>query len=132
MSPRALLIDDAEDILAIARLSLERIGGWEVLPVVSGAAALQAARHDGPFDAVLLDVMMPGMDGPTTLALLRANGLPADVPIVFLTARAQAAERESLLSLGAAGVITKPFDPLRLPSELEGFVERAHSGASDR
>jgi len=68
MSPRLLLVDDAPDIRAIACLSLERVGGWTVLAVASGPAALEAARDDGPFDAVLLDVMMPGMDGPSTLS----------------------------------------------------------------
>jgi CheY-like chemotaxis protein len=125
MSPRLLLVDDAEDIRAIACMSLERLGGWSVVPVASGAAALQAARRDGPFDAVLLDVMMPGMDGPSTLARLRADGLPTEVPVIFLTAKTQAADRERLASLGATGVITKPFDPLTLAAQLGELLERA-------
>jgi two-component system, OmpR family, response regulator len=122
MSPRLLLVDDAEDIRMIACLSLERVGGWTVVPVASGQAALAAVAHDGQFDAVLLDVMMPGMDGPTTLERLRADGLPAAVPVVFLTAKAQTAERARLAALGAAGVIAKPFDPLSLPCELAALL----------
>jgi CheY-like chemotaxis protein len=123
MSPRLLLVDDAEDIRMISCISLERVGGWMVVPVASGEAALKALEHEGPFDAVLLDVMMPGMDGPSTLRQLRAHGLPAAVPVVFLTAKAQSAERQRLMSLGVAGVIAKPFDPLKLPDELTRLLE---------
>jgi two-component system, OmpR family, response regulator len=123
VSPRLLLVDDAQDIRAIACLSLERVGGWTVHAVSCGQAALAAAREDGPFDAVLLDVMMPGMDGPTTLERIREAGLPAAVPVVFLTAKAQTADRRRLGSLGAAGVIAKPFDPLTLPRELGRLLE---------
>lgn len=123
MSPRLLLVDDAEDIRTIACISLDRVGGWTVVPVASGQAALDAAERDGPFDAVLLDVMMPGMDGPSTLERLRAHGLPVEVPVVFLTAKAQDAERQRLISIGAAGVIAKPFDPLILSDELKQLLE---------
>lgn len=122
MSRRLLLVDDAQDIREIARLSLERIGGWTVVAVASGAQALEAVERDGPFDAVLLDVMMPGMDGPTTLRELRAGGLTSTTPVVFLTAKTQSAERRRLDALGAAGVIAKPFDPLTLAADLERLV----------
>ncbi len=127
MSKRLLLVDDAPEIRLIAGMSLERVGGWTVVSVADGEAALDMARSDGKFDAVLLDVMMPGMDGPTTLARLRAGGLPAEVPVVFLTAKTQASELRRLLSLGAAGVIAKPFDPLTLPDELEQLLTLASS-----
>jgi two-component system OmpR family response regulator len=123
MSPRLLLVEDEEDIRAIACMSLERVGGWTVVPVASGQAALEAAESDGPFDVVLLDVMMPGMDGPATLEGLRTCGLAAEVPVVFLTGKVQTADRRRLHSLGAAGVIAKPFDPLTLPDELERLLE---------
>lgn len=123
MSRRLLLVDDAEDIRMISCISLERVGGWTVVSVASGEAALDALEHKGPFNAVLLDVMMPGMDGPSTFQQLRARGLPATVPVIFLTAKAQSAERQRLMSLGAAGVIAKPFDPLKLPDELAQFLE---------
>jgi two-component system OmpR family response regulator len=119
---RLLLVDDAEDIRAIARLSLEQVGGWNVVSVASGSDALRVLREDGPFDVVLLDVMMPGMDGPATLARMRADGLQADTRVVFLTAKAQGADRRRLEALGAAGVIAKPFDPMILPRELERLL----------
>lgn len=122
MNRRLLLVDDAQDIRAIACLSLERIGDWAVVPVASGQEALDALANDGPFDAVLLDVMMPGMDGPTTLRRLRDAGLPAQTPVVFLTAKAQSAEWLGLAAMGAAGVIAKPFDPVRLPAELREML----------
>ena len=122
MSPRLLLVDDAEDIRLIAALSLERVGDWTVVPTASGEAALKALEQEGPFDAVLLDVMMPSMDGPATLRQLRARGLPTAVPVVFLTAKAQSSERQRLMSLGATGVISKPFDPLKLPDELKRLI----------
>jgi CheY-like chemotaxis protein len=124
MSRRLLLVDDAQDIRAIARMSLERIGGWTVVAVASGLQALEAVRRDGPFDAVLLDVMMPGMDGPTTLCELRAGGLVGATPVVFLTAKTQAADQRRLDALGAAGIIAKPFDPLTLADDLERLVGR--------
>jgi two-component system, OmpR family, response regulator len=123
MSRRLLLVEDDEDIRTIARVSLERVGGWTVVPVASGEAALEAAASEGPFDVVLLDVMMPGMDGPATLEGLGTGGLAPEVPVVFLTAKVQAADRRRLCSLGAAGVIAKPFDPLTLPDELDQLVE---------
>jgi CheY-like chemotaxis protein len=122
VSRRLLLVEDEDAIRTIARLSLERVGGWTVIAAASGRAALEVADDDGPFDAVLLDVMMPGLDGPATLAQLRARSLPAQVPVVFMTAKAGAAEAERLRALGAAGVIAKPFDPLTLPADLERFL----------
>jgi two-component system, OmpR family, response regulator len=119
MSPRLLLVDDDDDIRTIARMSFERIGGWTVVDVSSGQDALEAVSRDGPFDAVVLDVMMPGLDGPATLARLRDGVLPPAVPIVFLTAKIDRADREALVALGAVGTLRKPFDPMTLPAELE-------------
>lgn len=124
MSGRLLLADDEEAIRTIACMSLERIGGWSVISVSSGEAALEAAQDDGPFDAVLLDVMMPGLDGPATLARLREGVLLPSVPVVFLTAKVGAADREQLLALGAAGVLAKPFDPMTLPADLGEILNR--------
>lgn len=120
MSPRLLLVDDDEAIREIARISLERLGGWEVVEAGSGAEAVAVA--EGGFDAVVLDVMMPGLDGPATLAALRDGPLPAAVPAVFLTAKLQPADRERLRAAGAAGVIAKPFDPMALATELEQIL----------
>jgi two-component system OmpR family response regulator len=119
---RLLLVDDEEDIRRAARLSLERLGGWEVMTAGSAEEAVTAA-HTGPVDAVLLDVMMPGEDGPATLERLRPVVGPG-VPVVFLTARVQPGDVERLLALGAAGVIAKPFDPTELPAELDRVLGR--------
>jgi CheY-like chemotaxis protein len=124
MSLRLLLADDEDAIRTIATISLERIGGWTVISAASGQAALEAAQDDGPFDAVLLDVMMPGLDGPSTLARLREGVLLPSVPVVFLTAKVGTADREQLLALGAVGVLAKPFDPMTLPAELQQILDR--------
>jgi CheY-like chemotaxis protein len=113
---RLLLVDDDHDIRLIARMSLERIGGWEVLEAGSAQEALAVARS-GPVDAVLLDVMMPGVDGPGTLEILRPVIGP-DTPVIFLTAKTQAVDRKRLGGLGAAGLIAKPFDPMTLSDEV--------------
>jgi CheY-like chemotaxis protein len=112
----ALLVDDEDDIRRVARMSLERVGGWTVTDASSADEALAAAQTER-FDAVLLDVMMPDVDGPSTLGLLRPI-IGADVPVVFLTAKVQPADVTRLRELGAVGVIGKPFDPMGLPGEL--------------
>ncbi|MGA2166005.1 MAG: response regulator [Solirubrobacteraceae bacterium] len=122
MSRRLLLVDDEDAIRTIAQISLERIAGWTVIPVASGEAAIGAAENDGPFDAVLLDVMMPGLDGPTTYRRLRDGPLPPHVPVIFLTAKIAAGDREHLHSLGAAGVIAKPFDPMTLHEQVQQIL----------
>jgi CheY-like chemotaxis protein len=120
---RILLVDDEDDIRRVATLSLERVGGWEVVPARSAAEAVAAAERGG-FDAVLLDVMMPDVDGPATLERLRPI-LGPGVPVVFLTAKVQPADVERLRGLGATGVLAKPFDPMRLPGELAGALASA-------
>ena len=120
---RLLVVDDEEDIRRVARLSLERVGGYDVVEAGSCAEAVAAAR-DAAFDAVLLDVMMPAVDGPATLARLRPL-IGSDVPVVFLTAKVQPADVARLRELGAAGVIAKPFDPMALPGELAGLLPDA-------
>jgi CheY-like chemotaxis protein len=122
MSHRLLLVDDEDAIRTIASISLERIAGWTVIPAASGEAALEAAENDGPFDAVLLDVMMPGLDGPTTYQRLRDGPLPPHVPVIFLTAKIATADREHLHSLGATGVIAKPFDPMTLHDQIQQIL----------
>jgi CheY-like chemotaxis protein len=118
MTPRLLLIEDDECIREIAHISLERVGGWSVVDAANGEDALRLLAAGETFAVLLMDVMMPGLDGPSTLRRLREERLIADTPVVFLTAKAQRAERERLDALGAAGVIAKPFDPLTLPEQL--------------
>ena len=116
---RILLVDDEDDIRTIAEMSLGAVGGFEVVTASSGAAALEIAGRER-FDGVLLDVMMPELDGPSTLARLRETGV--DVPVVFLTAKVQASDREALEAAGAAGVIAKPFDPMELPDQVRAIL----------
>ena len=118
---KGLIVDDEPDIRRIAKLGLSRVGGMEVVEAANGAEALVRAKEDRP-DAVLLDVMMPGLDGPSTLARLREDPATSGIPVVFLTAKAIAAELERLKVLGAAGVLTKPFDPMTLARELRALL----------
>ena len=129
MNHRLLLVDDDDDIREIARLSLERIGDWTVVTASSGDEAVAAVAREKPFAAVLLDVMMPGSDGPATLQRLRAGPLGAETPVVFLTAKVQPADRRRLETLGAAGVIPKPFDPVMLAPQLRTILD-SFSGES--
>ncbi len=122
---RVLMVDDDPDIRAMAHLSLTAVGGLEVELCPSGANALARVSTVAP-DLVLLDVTMPGMDGPTTLGELRTLPCMEGVPVVFLTANTHPTEVQALLAQGAAGVIPKPFDPMRLPTALLEIWERHH------
>jgi two-component system, OmpR family, response regulator len=118
---KVLIVDDEPDIRRIARLGLSKVGGMEVVEASNGAEGLVRAKADMP-DVVLLDVMMPHVDGPTTLARLREDPATAGIPVVFLTAKAIAAELDRLKALGAAGVLTKPFDPMTLARDLRAAL----------
>jgi CheY-like chemotaxis protein len=118
MQHRILIIDDEDDIREIAAMSLETVAGWEVMVANSGAQGLTRAAMYKP-DAILLDVMMPAMDGPATLQKLRADPEIAALPVVFLTAKLQATDRRRLAELGAAGVLAKPFDPMTLADQVK-------------
>jgi CheY-like chemotaxis protein len=118
---KILVIDDEDDIRRILRLALERVGGMEVVDAASGMEGIARAVADAP-DAILLDVMMPDHDGPETLGLLRADPRTAGIPVIFLTAKAMAAEVERLRALGAAGVLTKPFDPMSLAANVRAIL----------
>jgi two-component system OmpR family response regulator len=115
---RVLYVEDDADIRTIAVLALEAVGGLTLCSCASGAEALAAATAFAP-DLLLLDVMMPGMDGPTTLARLRELPATAATPVAFMTAKVQANEIEHYKSLGALGVVTKPFDPMTLAGQLQ-------------
>ena len=118
---RVLIIDDEEDIRHIARLSLSRVGGMEVIEAGSGPEGLRLAAETLP-DAILLDVMMPEMDGPSTLAALRSDPALAAIPVVFLSAKAMPSELERLVQLGARGALAKPFDPMKLPAQFKAVL----------
>jgi DNA-binding response OmpR family regulator len=114
---RILLVEDDPDIQAVARLSLERIGRFTLRICPTGLDALAMAPDFKP-QLILLDVQLPEMDGPQTLARLRLLPALADTPVVFLTARSQTDEVLAYRKLGAADVIAKPFDPRKLPAHL--------------
>lgn len=117
MSRRVLLVDDEDDIREVAGMSLETVAGWTVLAARSGSEGLRVAADQKP-DAILLDVMMPDMDGPATFQQLRSNDATASIPVIFLTAKAQMREQRGFRELGAQGVISKPFDPLTLADQI--------------
>ena len=114
---RILHVDDEADIREIAQLSLDSIGGFRVESCASGYEALDKAPGFRP-DIILLDVMMPGMDGPTTHQELQKNPVTASIPVIFMTAKVQPHEISQYLDMGAVGVITKPFDPLNLSQQV--------------
>jgi len=121
---KVLLVDDEDDIRTIGQLSLSRVGGWQTVLASSGADAVSKAAAEAP-DLILLDVMMPGMDGPTTLGKLRAQEATAKTPVIFMTAKIQKQEVARYLELGAVGVIGKPFDPMTLPAEIKRLLSPA-------
>jgi CheY-like chemotaxis protein len=114
---KILVIDDEEDIRAVSRMSLERVGGWDVLEADSGAQGIELAEAEQP-DAILLDAMMPGMDGPATIERLKSDDATREIPVLFLTAKLQPSERKRYVELGAVGVLAKPFDPMTLPDHV--------------
>jgi two-component system alkaline phosphatase synthesis response regulator PhoP len=116
-----LLIDDEDDIRELASLSLEMTHGWTVSIANGGAAGITLAGACKP-DAILLDVMMPDMDGPSTLHALQSGEATRAIPVVFLTAKIQAADRQGLMQLGARGIIAKPFDPVTLGEQISRLL----------
>jgi CheY-like chemotaxis protein len=122
-----LLVDDEDDIREVAGISLEAVGGWRVSTACSGSEGIAKAIAERP-DAILLDVMMPGIDGPTTFGQLQAEPSTRGIPVILLTAKAQGADLRHFVGLGVAGVLTKPFDPMSLPER----VAEALAGAAER
>lgn len=115
-----VLAEDDPDIQLVARLSLKR-AGFTVTVVSNGQEALDTIRRQPP-DVVLLDWMMPELDGPETCRRLKSDPATAGIPVVFLTAKSQEAEIQRGLSLGAAGYVTKPFDALALGQQIKDIV----------
>ena len=121
---RLLHIEDEPDIREVVELALALDPTFATRACESGAEGLTVAAEWQP-DIILLDVMMPVLDGPATLAQLRGNPATAQIPVVFMTARAQAREADRFRALGAVGVIAKPFDPMTLAASVRGFVRPA-------
>jgi CheY-like chemotaxis protein len=119
---KVLLVDDEVDIRRIAALSLSGVGGMEVAQASGGSEGIRKAREDRP-DVILLDMMMPGLDGLATFQALRSDPETSAIPVVFLTAKAMSAEVDRLRGLGARGVLIKPFDPMALPRLLRELLD---------
>lgn len=117
MQRRILIIDDEDDIRQVAALSLETVAGWEVITASSGIQGIRRAQDEKP-DAILLDVMMPGMDGPTTFLELRKIPEIVEIPVILLTAKVQGADQKRFANLGVSAVLFKPFDPLTLARQM--------------
>ena len=117
---RILHVEDDEDILMIARLALADLGGFEVMQCASGAEAIEKAAAFGP-DLLLLDYMMPQMNGMQTLQALRERPATAQVPAIFMTAKAMETIEGDMEGLGVLGRINKPFDPVTLPSDIRRY-----------
>lgn len=121
---RVMCVEDEADIQAVVKMTLEKLGGFTVTSCTSGQDALDRLAESRP-QLILLDVMMPGMDGPTTLEAMRGQEGFADTPIAFMTARVQPNEVAHYRSLGAVDVIFKPFDPMKLVDEVRAVWEKA-------
>jgi CheY-like chemotaxis protein len=112
-----LIVDDDADIREIVQFSLELQPGWKVIGEASGENAVGRAAEIGP-DVILLDVNLEGMDGPATLAALRADARTSGIPVLFLTGTTRQPDVDRLRSLGASGILSKPIDPLSLGSQI--------------
>lgn len=117
MSKTILIIDDEEDVREIAQLGLEMGAGWNVLIASSGEEGLKIAAQHQP-DAILLDMMMPDMDGRATLQQLKNNSKTQAIPVILITAKAQQSERENFANLDVAAVFAKPFRALQLAEQI--------------
>ncbi|MGG6265976.1 response regulator [Leptolyngbya sp. AN03gr2] len=116
-----LIVDDEYDIRAVAELALKAVGGWQVITAASGSEGLIKAEQNSP-DAILLDVMMPEMDGIAVLQALQANPITRSIPVIFLTAKVQASDQKRFQELGVKGVITKPFKAMKLPNQMSQIL----------
>ena len=123
---RILYVEDQKDIQLVAQVALVNIGGFDLKICSSGEEALEVAEEFRP-QLFLLDVMMPGLDGPTTLKELWSNSLLENIPAIFMTAKVQPTEVEHLMSLGALGVISKPFDPMTLAEQITTLLQNGNS-----
>ncbi|HKU19533.1 MAG TPA: response regulator [Terriglobales bacterium] len=121
MPKTVLIIDDEADIREIATASLQLVGGFTVLTARSGQDGISLARQQKP-DAIILDLMMPEMDGCEVLLQLKNDPNSRDIPVVLLTAKVQGMKKEMAQAAGAAGVLMKPFDPMLLPAQLNAML----------
>lgn len=118
---KVLVIDDEDHIREVAQLSLEMVAGWQVFTASSGQEGIIQAESIQP-DLILLDMMMPEMDGKAAFENLQANVLTKHIPVIILTAKVQAADQRRFVELGVTGVISKPFDPMNLALEAAKII----------
>ena len=126
---KILLAEDEADIRKVAQISLQFRGGWEVLLATDGEDCLAKAAQDPP-DLILLDCMMPKLDGYETCRRLKRDPALRQIPVIFLTAKAQEAEVRKGLSLGAVGYLIKPFNPMSLAAEIRQILEGSDAASS--
>jgi len=122
LARRILVVDDDDSIREVAQMSLEMVGSHEVITADCGADGLARARDDQP-DVILLDVMMPELDGPATFERLQADPVTRDIPVILLTAKLQSADRARFAQLGVRAVLSKPFDPMTLADEVAEILD---------
>ena len=119
MARKVLIIDDEDDIREVAALSLEATAGWDIITASSGADGIRAAADPKRRPhAILMDVMMPEMDGPTTFRMMQQNPEMAGIPVILLTAKVQGVDQRRFADLGVAAVLFKPFNPLTLADQI--------------
>ncbi|KST65869.1 response regulator [Mastigocoleus testarum] len=118
---KILIIDDDEDILEVAQLTFEAVSSWQVFTATSGDEGIFKAQAEQP-DAILLDVMMPEMDGVATFDQLQGNASTENIPVVLLTAKLQSMDKQRFANLKVAGMIPKPFDPMKLTNQVEEIL----------
>jgi CheY-like chemotaxis protein len=118
---RILIIDDEDDIREVAALSLEATAGWHILTASSGLEGIDIAIAEQP-DAILMDVMMPEIDGPTTFGNMQQNPAVSHIPVLLLTAKVQGVDQRRFAGLGLAGILFKPFDPLTLAQQISDVL----------
>jgi CheY-like chemotaxis protein len=116
-SKRVLIIDDDEAIQTVVQFGIDMAAGWDVFAASSGSKGIQTAQIEQP-DVILLDMIMPDMDGIATLQALQAHPQTEQIPVIFLTAKAEVSEKNQFHDLGASGAIAKPFNALDLPEQI--------------
>jgi CheY-like chemotaxis protein len=116
-----LIIDDEDDIREVAALSLEATAGWTILTASNGVEGMAVAATQQP-DAILMDVMMPAVDGPTTFRSMQQNPQISNIPVVLLTAKVQGVDQRRFAGLGVAGILFKPFDPMTLAQQISDVL----------
>ncbi len=122
VAKRVLVVDDDDGVREIVQISLEAVAGWTVLTAPSGAAAITIAQAEQP-DAILLDVMMPDLDGVETFRQLQQSPQTRTIPTILLTAKAKVSERQAFANLGVAGIITKPFEAVSLAAQVSQLLQ---------